>query len=78
MQRKADSDKDGDSEMVIGKGTGENRKIVCIFCDGSAKSSALDEKPRVQCTWHNVQMSPRTHVECSDAETDKYVWEYRK
>ena len=50
MQRKADSDKDGDSEMVIGKGTGENRKIVCIFCDGSAKSSALDEKPRVQCT----------------------------
>ena len=44
VQSKSDSDKDGDSETVIRKTPPKNKNILCIFCDGSAKSSARDEK----------------------------------
>ena len=42
--KKQDIDEDGDSEIVIGKAPPENKNILFIFCDGSAKSSACDEK----------------------------------
>ena len=44
VQSKADSDEDGDSETIIGKVPPKNKNILCIFCDGSVKSSARHEK----------------------------------
>ena len=63
MQNKADSDEDGDPETVIGKNPPEYKNILCIFCDGSAKSTR-DEK-WIECTECLVW----THIKCLDIQT---------
>ena len=65
VQRKADSNEDGDSETDIGKTPPKITNIVCIFADGSAISSERDEK------WiQNTECLMWAHVECLDPETD--------
>ena len=48
VQSKADSDEDGDSENRHWKGSPQKKNILCIFDDGSPKSSARDKW--IQCT----------------------------
>ena len=69
VQSKTDCDEDGDLKTIIGKAPAKNKNILWIFCDGSAKSSAYDEK------WiHCTELLLWAHAERSDAESDMSLW----